>query len=30
MMLLPAFTTLGAGPVILMLHGIGGGHRAFA
>jgi pimeloyl-ACP methyl ester carboxylesterase len=29
-MLLPAFTTLGAGPVILMLHGIGGGHRAFA
>ncbi len=29
-MWLPAFTTLGAGPVILMLHGIGGGHRAFA
>ena len=29
-MLLPTFTTLGAGPVILMLHGIGGGHRAFA
>jgi 3-oxoadipate enol-lactonase len=27
---LPTFTTLGAGPVILMLHGIGGGHRAFA
>jgi len=29
-MLLPAFTTLGAGPVILMLHGICCGHRAFA
>jgi 3-oxoadipate enol-lactonase len=27
---LPLFTTLGAGPTILMLHGIGGGHRAFA
>jgi 3-oxoadipate enol-lactonase len=27
---LPTFTTLGSGPVILMLHGIGGGHRAFA
>ena len=29
-MILPTFTTLGSGPVILMLHGIGGGHRAFA
>ncbi|MEY2954383.1 MAG: hypothetical protein RLZZ401_2470, partial [Pseudomonadota bacterium] len=27
---LPTFTTLGAGPTVLMLHGIGGGHRAFA
>jgi len=27
---LPTFTSLGAGPIILMLHGIGGGHRAFA
>jgi len=27
---LPAFTTLGAGPTVLMLHGIGGGHLAFA
>ncbi|APW35895.1 alpha/beta hydrolase [Rhodoferax koreense] len=27
---LPTFTTLGAGPTILMLHDIGGGHRAFA
>jgi pimeloyl-ACP methyl ester carboxylesterase len=27
---LPAFTTLGSGPTVLMLHGIGGGHRAFA
>jgi 3-oxoadipate enol-lactonase len=26
----PAFTSLGSGPTILMLHGIGGGHRAFA
>jgi pimeloyl-ACP methyl ester carboxylesterase len=26
----PAFTTLGGGPTILMLHGIGGGHLAFA
>jgi len=26
----PTFTTLGAGQVILMLHGIGGGHLAFA
>ena len=28
--MIPTFTSLGAGPVILMLHGIGGGHRAFA
>ena len=27
---LPAFTTLGGGPTVLMLHGIGGGHLAFA
>ncbi|AOW15268.1 alpha/beta hydrolase [Hydrogenophaga crassostreae] len=27
---LPAFTTLGSGPTVLMLHGIGGGHTAFA
>ena len=27
---LPAFTTLGQGPTVLMLHGIGGGHLAFA
>jgi 3-oxoadipate enol-lactonase len=27
---IPAFTTLGAGPTVLMLHGIGGGHLAFA
>ncbi|WBX99995.1 alpha/beta hydrolase [Ramlibacter tataouinensis] len=27
---LPTFTTLGAGPTVLMLHGIGGGHLAFA
>ncbi|MEY4979939.1 MAG: hypothetical protein RLZZ352_2209 [Pseudomonadota bacterium] len=27
---LPKFTTLGSGPTVLMLHGIGGGHRAFA
>jgi len=27
---LPAFTALGGGPTILMLHGIGGGHLAFA
>jgi 3-oxoadipate enol-lactonase len=26
----PTFTTLGAGPTVLMLHGIGGGHLAFA
>lgn len=30
MSLLPTFTTLGSGPTILMLHGIGGGHLAFA
>ena len=29
-MSLPTFTTLGAGPTVLMLHGIGGGHLAFA
>ena len=28
--MLPAFTTLGAGHTVLMLHGIGGGHLAFA
>ena len=28
--MIPAFTTLGAGPTVLMLHGIGGGHLAFA
>ena len=27
---IPTFTTLGAGPTVLMLHGIGGGHLAFA
>ncbi len=27
---LPAFTTRGSGPTVLMLHGIGGGHPAFA
>jgi 3-oxoadipate enol-lactonase len=27
---LPAFTTLGSGPTVLMLHGIGGGHLSFA
>ncbi len=27
---LPRFTTLGAGPTVLMLHGIGGGHLGFA
>ena len=27
---LPTFTTLGSGPTVLMLHGIGGGHLAFA
>ncbi|MDP2406795.1 MAG: alpha/beta hydrolase, partial [Hydrogenophaga sp.] len=30
MMPLPQFTTLGSGPTVLMLHGIGGGHLAFA
>ncbi len=29
-MILPAFTTLGAGRTVLMLHGIGGGHLSFA
>ena len=29
-MMVPTFSTLGSGPIILMLHGIGGGHRAFA
>lgn len=28
--MIPAFTSLGSGPTVLMLHGIGGGHRAFA
>lgn len=27
---LPRFTTLGSGPTVLMLHGIGGGHLSFA
>jgi len=27
---LPTFTTLGSGPTVLMLHGIGGGHLSFA
>ncbi|QCB47539.1 alpha/beta hydrolase [Hydrogenophaga sp. PAMC20947] len=27
---LPTFSTLGSGPTVLMLHGIGGGHKAFA
>ncbi|MBC5763828.1 alpha/beta fold hydrolase [Ramlibacter albus] len=27
---IPAFTALGGGPTILMLHGIGGGHLSFA
>lgn len=27
---LPSFTALGGGPTVLMLHGIGGGHLAFA
>ena len=26
----PAFTTLGGGPTVLMLHGLGGGHLSFA
>src|ERR1700712_4899049 len=30
MTLIPAFTTLGGGPTVLMLHGTGGGHLAFA
>ena len=29
-MTIPAFTVLGAGPTVLMLHGIGGGHLSFA
>lgn len=29
-MILPTFSTLGSGPTVLMLHGIGGGHLAFA
>jgi 3-oxoadipate enol-lactonase len=27
---LPSFMALGSGPTVLMLHGIGGGHKAFA
>lgn len=27
---LPSFMSLGSGPTVLMLHGIGGGHQAFA
>jgi 3-oxoadipate enol-lactonase len=27
---IPTFTALGGGPTVLMLHGIGGGHLAFA
>lgn len=27
---IPAFTTLGSGPTVLMLHGAGGGHLSFA
>lgn len=27
---LPTFTTLGSGPTVLMLHGVGGGHLSFA
>ncbi len=30
MSLIPSFSTLGSGPTVLMLHGIGGGHLAFA
>jgi 3-oxoadipate enol-lactonase len=30
MTVVPTFTTLGGGPTVLMLHGIGGGHLAFA
>jgi 3-oxoadipate enol-lactonase len=29
-MMVPTFTTLGSGPTVLMLHGIGGGHLMFA
>lgn len=29
-MIIPAFTVLGSGPTVLMLHGIGGGHLWFA
>ncbi len=29
-MIIPTFTVLGGGPTVLMLHGIGGGHLAFA
>ena len=29
-MIVPTFTTLGGGPTVLMLHGIGGGHLSFA
>jgi pimeloyl-ACP methyl ester carboxylesterase len=29
-MIVPAFTVLGGGPTVLMLHGIGGGHLSFA
>jgi len=29
-MLLPHFTALGAGPIVLFLHGAGGGYRSFA
>ena len=29
-MILPTFSSLGGGPTVLMLHGIGGGHQAFA
>jgi 3-oxoadipate enol-lactonase len=29
-MILPTFSTLGGGPTVLMLHGIGGGHLSFA
>ena len=30
MSLIPSFSILGSGPTVLMLHGIGGGHLAFA
>jgi 3-oxoadipate enol-lactonase len=30
MSMVPTFSTLGSGPTVLMLHGIGGGHLAFA